>query len=489
MSLSVDARGCDLAEGVMNINILRQIEDDLDLDEKISILFLIIEDYANAFTCIFNLYQKAKREKAYIIIDYVKSHPENWEDKVLEALCIVNNCEVLGKLRVSFDILNRHYVPKIRLSAQNVNVIAKCLYDVCESLDEDEQNLLIRFVKSENSNYEPLLDNVDCLELHMLYWMQIKYITISKDREHLIRLLKHLASFANLQTICWDLEKFDNHLHVVDTCRTFEINNKNYSESISLEEPSLTERNCYRKNIRAINSGLCIIINQMDFRTEYETRYGTNADCASLSETFQAFGFTVCKHENLVRKEILKKISNIPKDHGNTFDCMFLCILSHGYTGGIISSDEQEVSLIEIERAVCCMELKDVIKIVIIQACQGKTRGIINDNLARDGLYDTVPKTEDTSKFENFYMFMSTLQGFLSIRHKEEGSWFIQEVCRVLKTYGNQLTFLECVREIMTSVRKKKGTIEGNRVAQLAEVRPDRLQSDFQLQSAADSVV
>ncbi|EZA54057.1 Caspase-10 [Ooceraea biroi] len=418
----------------MNINILRQIEDDLDLDEKISILFLIIEDYANAFTCIFNLYQKAKREKAYIIIDYVKSHPENWEDKVLEALCIVNNCEVLGKLRVSFDILNRHYVPKIRLSAQNVNVIAKCLYDVCESLDEDEQNLLIRFVKSENSNYEPLLDNVDCLELHMLYWMQIKYITISKDREHLIRLLKHLASFANLQTICWDLEKFDNHLH-------------------------------------------------------YETRYGTNADCASLSETFQAFGFTVCKHENLVRKEILKKISNIPKDHGNTFDCMFLCILSHGYTGGIISSDEQEVSLIEIERAVCCMELKDVIKIVIIQACQGKTRGIINDNLARDGLYDTVPKTEDTSKFENFYMFMSTLQGFLSIRHKEEGSWFIQEVCRVLKTYGNQLTFLECVREIMTSVRKKKGTIEGNRVAQLAEVRPDRLQSDFQLQSAADSVV
>jgi len=28
-----------------------------------------------------------------------------------------------------------------------------------------------------------------------------------------------------------------------------------------------------------------------------------------------------------------------------------------------------------IEKAVCCMELKDVIKIVIIQACQGKTRG------------------------------------------------------------------------------------------------------------------
>jgi len=29
----------------------------------------------------------------------------------------------------------------------------------------------------------------------------------------------------------------------------------------------------------------------------------------------------------------------------------------------------------EIERALCCMELKDVIKIVIIQACQGKICG------------------------------------------------------------------------------------------------------------------
>lgn len=43
--------------------------------------------------------------------------------------------------------------------------------------------------------------------------------------------------------------------------------------------------------------------------------------------------------------------------------------------GGIIASDEEEVSLETIERALCCLELKDVIKIVIIQACQGKICG------------------------------------------------------------------------------------------------------------------
>jgi hypothetical protein len=47
--------------------------------------------------------------------------------------------------------------------------------------------------------------------------------------------------------------------------------------------------------------------------------------------------------------------------------------------------------------------------------------GSIDDQLARDGLSDTIPEAEDIRPFANFYMFMSTLQGFMSIRHKEQG--------------------------------------------------------------------
>lgn len=43
--------------------------------------------------------------------------------------------------------------------------------------------------------------------------------------------------------------------------------------------------------------------------------------------------------------------------------------------GGIISADEKEVKIEEIEYKFCSIELKDVIKIVIIQACQGKIIG------------------------------------------------------------------------------------------------------------------
>ncbi|KAG5321613.1 CASP3 protein, partial [Acromyrmex heyeri] len=150
--------------------------------------------------------------------------------------------------------------------------------------------------------------------------------------------------------------------------------------------------------------------------------------------------------------------------------------------GGIIASDEKEVSLETIERALCCMELKDVIKIQIFLL------GTISNSLTTDGLYDSFIPTEDIRQFENFFMFMSTIQGFLSIRHKEQGSWFIQEVCRIFKTYGNQLSFYDCIRKIMKSIREKKGIIDGNQIAQLTEIRLDRLESDFQLKQVISAV-
>ncbi|KYQ51842.1 Caspase-3 [Trachymyrmex zeteki] len=434
MSLLMDGIAYNVAKTVININILKQIEDDLEIDEKISILFMIF-DYASGFNNIFELF-KINTKNAYIIVDYVKNNPENWEEKVLEALCILNNRQVLKKLGISFSVLDLQYVPKLTSYSKSINVIAKCLYKLCESLNESEQKLLLNYVKSEIHNYEPLLDNVDYLELHMLYWIQIGYITISKDKMHnMKKLLKHLKKFedGHIKIICMEMEKFENGLH-------------------------------------------------------YETRFGTRADCINLSETFKTFGFRVEIFQNLKKNEILEKIKNISKDYGIKYDCLFLCILSHGYKGGIIASDEEEVSLETIERALCCLELKDVIKIVIIQACQGKICGTVSNSLTTDGLYDSFTPTEDIRQFANFFMFMSTIQGFLSIRHQKQGSWFIQEVCRIFKTYGNQLSFYDCVREIMKSIREKKGTIDGNQIAQLTEIRLDRLESDFQLKQIDSAV-
>ncbi|KAL6256107.1 hypothetical protein P5V15_012231 [Pogonomyrmex californicus] len=378
MSLSLDANVYTIAKTVINVNVLRQIENDLDIDEKISVLFLIIDNYADGFNDIFKLFQEQKTKKAYIIIDYIRNHPENWEDKILEALCILNNREVIRKLGISFSDLDLQYIPQMRLSSRNINVITKCLYRLCESLNENEQQWLLNLVKCEICNYDPLLDNVHYLELHMLYWMQIGYITISKSKiQNTSKLLRHLEECedSSLKIICMDLEKFNNCLHVVDNYRIFGTSDRNYQQSIPFEESSLTGNHCYKKRIQSINNGLCIIINQMYFEKEYETRFGTSKDCINLTETFKTFGFKVDLLQNLKKSDMLEKMKNISKDYGTKYECLFLCILSHGYKGGVITSDEKEISLETIEKTICCVELKDVMKIIVIQACQGKTRG------------------------------------------------------------------------------------------------------------------
>jgi len=80
------------------------------------------------------------------------------------------------------------------------------------------------------------------------------------------KLLKHLKKFedGHLKIIYIELEKFENNPHVVDNRGTLKTSDKNYLQSSPPEEPSLTE--CH--HFRTINSGLCIIINQMYFGKE-----------------------------------------------------------------------------------------------------------------------------------------------------------------------------------------------------------------------------
>lgn len=75
---------------------------------------------------------------------------------------------------------------------------------------------------------------------------------------------------------------------------------------------------------------LCICITLL---FQFETRFGTVADRMKLSETFQRFGFTIEVFNDLTKDEILATLENIPKDFGTDYDCIFVCILSHGCKG------------------------------------------------------------------------------------------------------------------------------------------------------------
>ena len=471
----------NIIEGKLSKEILRRIEDDLDIDEKISILFLITDNYTHGFQQTSDLLQKHKEHDAYILTEFIDGHPSNWKSKLLEALSIIQNRQIIRKLGIPFNDLELLYLPKNRLCSRNLNVVAKCLYFLCEALTEDKTKLLLRYVKSDSTEYETNLEDTDYFELHVLYWVQQKYISINSDgKGRLKNLLKHLKRFDELELIYEDLRKHECHQNVLD------IQNEGPLPTSQLQTFSMTGGvqvmpRVQREHVKRLKKGLCIIISQMHFAGQkFETRYGTEADCVKLSETFKGFGFAVKVFENLKRGEMLKKLESVPKDFGADYDCVFICILSHGCKGGIIASDEEQVSIEIIEHKICQEELKDVIKVVIIQACQGETTGQVQDVLATDG-----PSNGNASNilaYKNFCIFMSTMQGFVSVRHKAEGSWFIQEFCNVLRNGGSTLTFMHATRKTIQSVIEKRGRLNGrNSIAQLPELRSCRLLTDFQL--------
>ncbi|XP_076181988.1 caspase-8 Dredd isoform X2 [Ptiloglossa arizonensis] len=464
----------------INKNILQKIEDDLDIDEKISILFLTMDNYTCGFQEIYDLLQEHKMQKSHILSKFFDKYPINWENKLLEAICIIQNKQIIQKLGLSFSILELLYLPKNRLCSRHLNSVGKCLYLLCEALTVDRIQLLLQNVKKDLIEYEKDLKDIDYLELHMLYWMQQKYISIHSDgKVSLYNLLKHLKRMDDLELIYEDLKYCENHQNVFDIKKT-NLSSTSRLETFSTKEVVQMLPN-NEKGIYKMKTGLCIIISQMLFLGQkFETRFGTTADSNKLLETFKGFGFTVKIFNNLKKYEILENLKNIPNEFGTDYDCIFVCILSHGYKGGIISSDEEEVSCETIENYICCNELKDVIKIVIVQACQGQATGQANDSLTIDdsGNYNI----SNILAHQNFCIFMSTMQGFISVRHKAEGSWFIQEFCNVLQDQGHRLTFLNAVNKIIQTVIQKRGTLNGtDSIAQLPELRPYRLLTDFQL--------
>ncbi|XP_017753577.1 PREDICTED: caspase-8-like [Eufriesea mexicana] len=467
MSLSVDAKPyfnikSNVTTNILNKDILWKIEDDLDIDEKISILFLMTTDYEHGFKEIYDLLQKHKECKVYILTEFINKYSENWKNKLVEAICVIQNKQILRKLGISFEYINVLYLPKYRLCSRYLNLTAKCLYILCEALTIDRIKLLLQYVRADLTKYDENLKDTDYLELHMLYWMQENYISICLDgKVKLKNLLKHLKRFDDLELIYEDLETNEKHQNVLDTqhmnSNTAQLQMFSMRETSDVEEKLLTEK---EKDIKNIDKGLCIIISQMHFVGQnYETRFGTAADCMKLSETFKGIGFTIKEYNDLKKDEILRMLENIPKEFGIDYDCIFVCILSHGCKGGIISADAEEVSIDEIEYKFCSAELENVIKIVIIQACQGEVIGQVNDALTTDG--STNYNSSDISIYRNFCIFMSTMQGFVSVRHKKDGSWFIQEFCSILQTEEERVTFLQVVRKTMKSLLKKKGKLNG----------------------------
>uniref|UniRef100_A0A2K6FZF5 Caspase 10 n=1 Tax=Propithecus coquereli TaxID=379532 RepID=A0A2K6FZF5_PROCO len=225
------------------------------------------------------------------------------------------------------------------------------------------------------------------------------------------------------------------------------------TESLHQGEEELFSRSDTTKFLRALQEvavyrmhgkhrGHCVIVNNHRFTsTSLPDRPGTHKDAESLKRVFQWLGFTVHTHVDVTKgrmDEVLQEQKSHP-GHADG-DCFVFCVLTHGKDRMVYSSDGVPIPIGEILShftAQQCPGLVGKPKLFFIQACQGEaiqpSVPIEADALNPE---DTFPPLEYRIPITvDFLLGLSTVPGYLSFRHMEEGSWYIQSLCKHLKNF------------------------------------------------------
>ena len=136
--------------------------------------------------------------------------------------------------------------------------------------------------------------------------------------------------------------------------------------------------------------GICLIINNEDFsetkkqgRRGYGNREGSNVDEENLVKLFTWLKFKVEKHRNKTSMEMWKIFLKLSKmDHSN-FDCLVVCILSHGlrkknedHIMGVDGESFKVASILSQFDGVNCQSLIGKPKLFFLQCCRGTSEDV-----------------------------------------------------------------------------------------------------------------
>ena len=191
----------------------------------------------------------------------------------------------------------------------------------------------------------------------------------------------------------------------------------------------------YHENYK-ITNGHFVIINNMYFSPppqmnskNYKTRTGTLQDIDRVEQLAKNLRYTIETHKDMKNDQIKEMLVKWSKEDFSKIDAILIFIMSHGNKGTIISADCQDIYLEEFVKSFKKNKtLKNKPKIFFIQACRGdKLLELEGDN------------QEEVLQIERDMLFaFSTIDGHMSARDPESGSWYIQTLIDVIEESDNK---------------------------------------------------
>ncbi|XP_063074399.1 caspase-6-like [Engraulis encrasicolus] len=210
--------------------------------------------------------------------------------------------------------------------------------------------------------------------------------------------------------------------------------------------------------------GRVLIFNQEQFfwRLGMHPRSGTNADRHNLVKRFEELQFEVNAYDNLKLEEVWTKISETAEADHTDSDCFVCVFLSHGENDHVFAYDGKIAiqDITALFKGNKCPSLAGKPKIFILQACRGDkhddpvTPMDVVDTKTNEvevdaGVVYTLPSGAD------FLMCYSVADGYYSHRETVNGSWYIQDLCEILKEHGQALEFTELLTVVNRKVSRR----------------------------------
>jgi hypothetical protein len=235
-------------------------------------------------------------------------------------------------------------------------------------------------------------------------------------------------------------------------------------------ETDTSPRDCYSMTKKP--RGLALIINNKHFHPKcgMNTRVGTDVDAANLQQTFGYLGFLTAVLHDQGTDEMLSNLREMAHHDHKNYDCMVVCILTHGVQGKLYGSNGDMIevqTLISLFNGKNAPSLVGKPKLFFLQACRGddfdygkeesdgppmqdpviqKAIGIGEDET--DARMSALPVEAD------MLLAYATVPGYVSWRNCERGSWFIQALTEVLV----QDSAKEEITHMMITVNRKVAT-------------------------------
>ncbi|KRT79508.1 Peptidase [Oryctes borbonicus] len=446
----------------------------LELSDKISLVFLL---YNNAHTGLQQIILLLQNAQINVVEDWYrheKKRNDKWNEKLLEALTIIQNYAVLRELGFKKIDMASRYLPLRAEVCLQVDRIRKHCFRVCEDFKRTRTKLFLDYLEDDVENLKCMPQNekemysMDYLEMYFLFLEGEKYISANN--------IKNLANILKKMDLLNLHDKFISlHETISKERSSIPQRSANYnvdripgeflrspSCSKEMEEVNENEENQAENadDIYEIDPelpGILLIINNERFYTDYreeikhrlpnthgilENRNGSEEDKRKLQETFKKLKFHIEIKENLTDTKIIEELKMIVNNF--VYSCLFVAILTHGDQGIVYGANSVSIEVTEIQRLICDNRLRGKPKVLLLQSCQGNDCQKINDDdYATDG-----PKKFVPPKTTDLLTFRATIPGYSAVRHITRGTWFIQEFCKAMEEYSNYHVHDICTKVI-----------------------------------------